>query len=65
MVQIDHLNIIEKGIMGLKISRTQYESAPYTVLRMEGSFEIRDYPALTVVETPMPDGDNQGFRRLF
>ena len=46
-------------------SRNHYESAPYTVVIQEGHFEIRDYPALTVVETPMQAGDNQGFRRLF
>ena len=50
--------------MGLGTSQTQYESAPYTVISQEGLFEIRDYPALTVVETPMTEGDIKDFRGL-
>jgi DNA gyrase inhibitor GyrI len=48
---------------------TATESAPYTVVSKENGVEIRDYPALRVVETPMPSGRQQGadggFRRLF
>jgi hypothetical protein len=43
-------------------STEHLNSAPYTVLSKEGLFEIRDYPALTVVETLA--GDNLGFNRL-
>lgn len=38
------------------------ETPAYQVLSSEGKFEIRDYPALTVIRTPMGDGD---FMRLF
>lgn len=48
--------------------RAGYESAAYQAVRTAGKFEIRDYPALTVVETPMKAGRNGGdgsFGRLF
>ena len=48
--------------------RGGYESAPYQVVRASGKFEVRDYPALTVVETPMARGGNGSdgsFNRLF
>lgn len=44
--------------------RASYETAPYQVVRTEGKFELRDYPALVVVETPM-GGANNSFMRLF
>jgi len=53
---------------GCLVSRAGYESAPYKVVRADGKFELRDYPAITVVETPMKspgqEADN-GFMRLF
>lgn len=54
-------------LVGCKATRAGYESAPYTVVRSDGNFELRDYPALTVVETPMasPDGSDGSFMRLF
>lgn len=48
--------------------RAGYESAPYKVVRSDGQFELRDYPVLTVVETPMARGSNGSdgsFNRLF
>ena len=55
-------------LTGCKFTRAGYESAPYKVVRAHGKFELRDSPALTVVETSMatgsPDG-NKGFSRLF
>ena len=48
--------------------RGGYESAPYKVVRSDGNFELRDYPPLTVVETPMTrasDGSDGSFNRLF
>jgi DNA gyrase inhibitor GyrI len=48
--------------------RGGYESAPYQVARAVGKFEVRDYPALTVVETPMSrggSGSDGSFNRLF
>lgn len=55
-------------VVGCKTTRGGYESAPYTVVRSEGGIQIRDYPALTVVETPMApagQGADGGFNRLF
>ncbi len=55
-------------LAGCKTTRAGYESAPYTVLRSNGDIEIREYPALTVVETPMASagrGADSSFTRLF
>ena len=55
-------------LVGCKATRAGYESAPYKVLRSSGKFEVRDYPALTVVETPMAGGgeaSSSSFNRLF
>jgi DNA gyrase inhibitor GyrI len=54
--------------VGCQATRSGYESAPYTVVRTDGKFELRDYPALAVVETPMAAGSNSddgSFMRLF
>ena len=58
------------GLMatGCGTVRGGYESAPYQVARASGKFEVRDYPTLTVVETPMAhgsDGSDGSFNRLF
>ena len=54
-------------LAGCKLTRAGYESAGYQVVRSSGSFEIRDYPALTLVSTPMAmdQGSDDGFRKLF
>ena len=56
-------------VAACKTSRAGYESAPYTTVRKDGRFEIREYPALTLVETPMPGrsekSSNGSFGRLF
>ncbi|GDY23776.1 hypothetical protein LBMAG56_51230 [Verrucomicrobiota bacterium] len=54
-------------LAGCQATRVGYESAPYEVVRSDGKFELRDYPALTVVETPMgsPNGSDGSFMRLF
>jgi hypothetical protein len=54
-------------LAGWQAVRGGYESAPYKVVRSDGKFELRDYPALTVVETPManPEGSDGSFMRLF
>jgi DNA gyrase inhibitor GyrI len=55
-------------LVGCKATRSGYESASYKVVRNSGKFEVRDYPALTVVETPMVHGGNGAdgsFNRLF
>ena len=47
-------------------SRAATETAQYKVIRIEGKFEIRDYPRLTVATTRMEGDDmNGGFGRLF
>lgn len=47
-------------------SRAGYESAPYRIVRSAGEFEVRDYPALNVVQTPMAGQSGDGsFGRLF
>ena len=54
--------------VGCQATRAGYESAPYKVVRADGKFEVRDYPALKVVETRMAKGTNGAdgsFNRLF
>jgi len=54
--------------VGCQTTRAGYESAPYKVVRADGRFELRDYPALSVVETPMAasgKADDGSFMRLF
>jgi hypothetical protein len=47
-------------------SRANTESPQYEVLRTEGKFELRSYPGLTVVTTPMDGAGTSGaFGRLF
>jgi DNA gyrase inhibitor GyrI len=56
------------AVAGCQAVRAGYESAPYRVVRADGKFELRDYPALTVAETPLGGtggGDNGSFMRLF
>jgi SOUL heme-binding protein len=45
-------------------AKAGYETAPYRIARQDGKFELRDYPALVVAETPMR-GMDSGFMRLF
>jgi hypothetical protein len=55
-------------VAGCKATRAGYESATYRVVRSSGKFQVRDYPALTVVETPMAssgNGADGSFNRLF
>ena len=62
--------VIAAGLIfvGCQATRGGYESAPYKVVRADGKFELRDYPSLAVVETPMAasgDSDDGSFMRLF
>ena len=59
--------LVGLAVAGCKVTRSGYESAPFTVVRADGKFQVRDYPALTVVETPMAsaNGSDGSFRRLF
>jgi DNA gyrase inhibitor GyrI len=55
-------------LAGCRTSRSAYESAPYHVVRADGKFELRDYPPLKVVETPMSVSGSSAdgsFMRLF
>jgi DNA gyrase inhibitor GyrI len=54
--------------VGCKTMRSGYESAPYKAVRTDGKFELRDYPSLSVVQTPMAangNSDDGSFMRLF
>lgn len=43
-----------------------YESPDYTVVSAEGPYEVRDYPELTLVSTPMQQrGADDSFMKLF
>jgi len=50
------------AVAGCQLSRAGYASAPYSVLRADSPFQIREYPALQIVET-RTGGDD--FMRLF
>ena len=50
---------------GCRTSRQGYKSAPFAIVRSDGKYELRDYPALTIAETPMNDGSGSSFNRLF
>jgi hypothetical protein len=41
------------------------ESAPYQVVRADGKFELRDYPALLMVEAASSTNADSNFTRLF
>ena len=62
--------IVAVGLVlaGCKTTRAGYESATYRLVRSSGKFQVREYPALTVVETPMTSGGSGAdgsFNRLF
>jgi hypothetical protein len=55
-------------VCGCGLTRAGYETAPYLVTTRESRIEVREYPALTLVSTPMPasaDGEGGGFMTLF
>jgi hypothetical protein len=60
--------VIGLAFAGCLATRAGYESAPYQMVRASGRFELRDYPALTLVETRMASGgsgSDGSFNRLF
>ncbi len=60
------LPVAVTAIWLVRTSRAATETPHYSVVRTDGKFEIRDYPALTVATTPMESRDtDRGFRRLF
>lgn len=53
---------------GCGLTRAGYETAPYKVTTKDSRIEIREYPSLTLVSTPMSassDAEGGGFRALF
>ncbi len=60
--------IITIAVIGFKFSRFGLETPEYVVVKKDGAFEIREYPAMLVVSTPMENPDPQegtSFMRLF
>lgn len=56
------------GYFGWSTSRAAYESAKYRVMEADQAFEIREYPPLKLVSTPMSfssQGNDGSFMRLF
>ena len=50
----------------LRNSRANTETTPYKLLRTDGMFELRDYPALMLATTPMKDArGSEAFGHLF
>jgi len=44
----------------------KYETPDYRLVSSEGAFEVRDYPALTLITAPMPRrGEDGAFMKLF
>lgn len=56
-------------VTGCSLTRVGYETAAYQTTRSHDRFEIREYPALGLVSTPMATGqqeaDRGSFMRLF
>jgi len=47
-------------------SKSKYETPVYKVVEKDDAYEIRDYPALTIVSTPMQkSGEDGSFMKLF
>jgi len=60
------LLLVIAGVGWRMTARTSYETAAYSVLESDGPFEIRDYPDLMLVTTPMnSQGSDNSFGRLF
>lgn len=55
-------------VVGCRATRGGYDSAPYHMVSADRPFELRDYPALTLVETTAARNAREaddGFMRLF
>ncbi|MCC7336639.1 MAG: heme-binding protein [Pirellulaceae bacterium] len=60
--------VLALAYLGWSTSRGGYESASYRTIESELSFEIREYPKLKLVTTPMnfdSQGNDGSFMRLF
>ena len=59
------LSLLLGGFLTSRLSAS-YETTEYTVADRDGAFEIRDYPELTLVSTPMKTrGADGSFMKLF
>jgi hypothetical protein len=56
--------VIAFCVVACATSRAGYETAPYKVIRTDGSFEIREYPELKIATTAR-QGDDSSFMKLF
>lgn len=59
--------LLSVAVAAFRYSRTAYESPDYEVQLEDGPFEIRTYPAMTLVSTPTDrrSASDEGFQRLF
>ena len=65
-ILVSAILLVSAAIWFVTTSRAAYESAPYEIREKAGNFEIREYPELVVVSTPMENGSRDGsFGRLF
>jgi DNA gyrase inhibitor GyrI len=56
--------VIAFCVVACATSRAGYETAPFKVIRTDGSFEIREYPELKIATTAR-QGDDSSFMKLF
>lgn len=59
------LVLVSCSIFAVKNSRASAESPAYRVVRADGDFEIREYPALRLAKTGMASDMDGSFMRLF
>ena len=62
------LSAVALLVSGCGLTRAGYETAPYQVTTKDSRIEIREYPSLTLVSTPMSasaDAEGGGFSTLF
>jgi len=59
------LLVVGCSVFAFKNSRSNTESPSYKVVRNEGAFELREYPALRLVKTGMASDMDGSFMRLF
>jgi hypothetical protein len=60
--------LVAVSVAAFKFSRIGLETPDYRVVEKDGAFEIREYPTMLVVSTPMENPDPQegtSFMRLF
>ncbi len=64
-ITIFAISAVVLGLVGCSTGRS-YQTAPFSSVKTEGTFEIRSYPALTVATTSAKDQGKDGrFMKLF